>query len=301
MTVKKLWAFNDAHNWGVALYAVAKDRGYDAHLFDDPKEPDEGLMMMHMHHHPSVRNHHKRHMQAMAVNPNLKLVPDYRQAMLYDDKLEQHRSFARWMPRTYVLTSPMAANKFLNKGDLKFPFVSKTSEGAGSNNVRFIRSMTMARDEVKFAFSDIGIRCKYGQDQRSYVLWQEFLDGNAGDWRIIAIGDQRLILKRTNRPDRPFASGSGISEPIKKLDEEAASALAFANKFFSEERTTWCGIDLVKDMRTGEWKLLETTVGWTMPGYVDCTFFTKDGKPTKRDGKDIWHVFLDEYEAGNLI
>lgn len=298
ITKKKLWAFNDVHNWGVGLLRVAQARGYDAHLFEDPRDPDEGVVMVHIHHHPSVRLIHKRIMATLASNRHLVLVPDYRSSVLYDDKLEQLRNFAQWMPRTRVFTSPPSANKFLNSKGVKYPFISKTAEGAGSHNVRFIKTEKEAREEIKFAFSDIGIKCKYGQAQHGYVMWQEYLAGNEGDIRIIAIGSKRMILKRKNRQDRPMASGSGDVQPITKMDDELRSALQFANLFFGSERQSWCGIDLVRDPVTKEWRLLETTVGWTMNGYYECRFFDGDGTPTKYMGSDVWSVFLDEYEAG---
>lgn len=298
MTTNKLWAFNDAHNWGVMLMRAALQRGYDARLFEDAREPDEGAVFAHMHHHPQVRNVHKRMMAVLATNPKLVLVPNYRSSVLYDDKLEQTRSFAKYMPRTQVFTTPQSASKYLNSGNISFPFVSKSSEGAGSHNVRMIKSMTMARDEVRFAFSDIGIKCKYGQEQRGYVYWQDFVPDNEGDIRIIAIGGKRMLMRRQNRPERPMASGSGLVTPITKLDDELISAMEFSNKFFTEERQTWCGIDLVKDHKEGTWRLLETTVGWTMNSYYECRVFKADGTPTKSVGQDIWNVFLDEVEAG---
>src|SRR4051812_13639792 len=105
MAVKKIWALNDVHNWGVMLLRAAQQRGYDAHLFEDAREPDEGVAFIHIHHHPSVRGVHKRLAQVLATNPNVQLVPSYRSTVLYDDKLEQLRSFAKYMPRTHVFTT----------------------------------------------------------------------------------------------------------------------------------------------------------------------------------------------------
>lgn len=298
MTVtKKLWAYEDAHNWGNLLHRAAKARGYDARLFAEAREPDEGIVFVHMHHHPQVRLKHKRMMAAMQVNPALHLIPDYQSSVLYDDKLEQARVYREWMPRTRIFHTPGSSKHFLNTQP-KYPFMSKTAEGAGSHNVRLINNAKDAQDEIRDAFSDIGIKCKYGQEQRGYVLWQELVPGNAGDIRIIAIGDQRLILKRANRPDKPMASGSGNTKPVTVLDAEAATALQFANRFFDAFGLKWCGIDLVMDHAAGEWRLLETTVGWTMTGYYDCNFINRDGTVTDRKGDQVWQVLLDEIERG---
>jgi hypothetical protein len=114
---------------------------------------------------------------------------------------------------------------------------------------------------------------------------------------VIAIGKQRMLLKRYVRSaEQPFASGSGKLEPIGNLaDPMIGSAYAFADAFFKAEGETWCGIDLVFDHKAQRWRLLETTVGWTMAGYAKCTFF-----PDGRMGDRWCDVTLDEIEAGNL-
>lgn len=292
MTIR-LWCFEDSHNWGSMLHAAAEKRGHDVQMFDEPRRPDSGYVFMHMHHHPSVRLIHKRFMAVMAMNPALTLVPEYRSSVLYDDKIEQSRQLSRWMPRTYYFSTPGAARRFLDS-DPAFPFMSKSSEGASSHNVRLIRNMDEARLEVRHAFSDLGIKCRYSQVQRGYLLWQEFIAGNRGDIRIIAIGRQRLVLKRGNRDDRPMASGSGKLTPItkKNFDQDCEQALSVANQFFAQEGMNWCGIDMVKDQR-GRWYILECTVGWTLNGYYECQFIG-DG----RMGDQVWDVFLDELEAG---
>jgi glutathione synthase/RimK-type ligase-like ATP-grasp enzyme len=290
MTIR-LWCYNDSHDWGKNLLDAAQKRGHDVHLFDDARVPDEGYVFMHMHHHPQVRLIHKRIVSIMALNPRLTLIPDYRSAMLYDDKIEQARQLSRWMPRTHVFYTPNSAKRFLDKQP-SFPFISKASEGASSHNVRFIKTFDDARLEIKHAFSDLGIKLRYSQVQRGYLLWQEFIAGNRGDVRVIAIGSKRLMLRRENRDNVPFASGSGRLTPITKLDYELEQALAVSNQFFAQEDQKWCGIDLVKD-ESGRWYVLETTVSWAPHGYYECQFIG-----TNMMGTQIWPVLLDEIEAG---
>ena len=298
----KLWCFDDGpgHNWGNDLAKVAQAKGIDARIFTDPHQVDEGYVFMHMHHHPSVRIHHKRIMAHLAVNPALTLIPDYRSSVLYDDKLEQSRQLARWMPRTRIFYSPSVARAYISNGKPKYPFISKSSEGASSHNVRLVQNEAEALLEVRAVFSDQGIRGRHQQTQRGYLLWQEFVEGNEGDVRIIAVGQKRLILKRGNRDDKPFASGSGRLTPIADLggEPDLYGAFAKANEFFAGERQSWSGIDLVKEPR-GEWKILECTVGWTMKGYAQCAFFNIDGtRAGDRMGSDIWEVLLNEIREG---
>jgi hypothetical protein len=93
----KLWCFDDAHYWGTSLAEAAQKRGHEVALFDTVKEVgQEGILFYHMHHHPAVRDHHKRAMAQFATIPGLKLIPSYRTSVLYDDRIEQLRvAFAR--------------------------------------------------------------------------------------------------------------------------------------------------------------------------------------------------------------
>jgi glutathione synthase/RimK-type ligase-like ATP-grasp enzyme len=297
----KVWCYSDAHNWGTMLSQEAAKRGHDAHLFEDPRQPDAGYVFVHMHHHPQVRMLHKRLMAIMAMNPNLTLIPEYRSSVLYDDKLEQARQLPKWMPRTRVFYTPNAARRHLDAAPA-LPIMSKSAEGASSHNVRLLTTYEEARQEIKHAFSDIGIKCRYGQTQRGYLLWQDFVPGNEGDIRIIAIGTQRLILRRGNRADRPMASGSGNLTPITSLDDsDVCAALDKANEFFAFEHFNWCGIDLVKDEQ-GVWYVLETTVGWTLHGYYDCAFIdcrdVMAPRVREERGDKVWQVLLEEIERG---
>lgn len=302
----KIWAYEDVHYWGPGLVQAAEKRGYEAQLFDDPRQPDEGVVFWHMHHHPNVRVMHKRAMQLMAMNPRLLLIPDYRSSILFDDKLEQARQLAKYMPRTDVFYTPKAAREWLER-ESRYPFMSKSAEGASSHNVRLIQAYKEAHEEIKYAFSDRGIRCRYALAQRGYLLWQQFIPDNDHDLRIIAVGSKRLVLRRFNRDNAPMASGSGKLEPIKVMDAEAASALEYANKFFAHERMPWCGVDLVRD--ASRWYILESTVSWTMTGYNDCSFFQWDAKVgdtgierggSVATGLQVWDILLDEIERGQL-
>jgi glutathione synthase/RimK-type ligase-like ATP-grasp enzyme len=249
-----------------------------------------------MHYHPQVRMLHKRCMAILAMNPDLRLIPDYRSSIVYDDKAEQARQFARWMPRTRIFYTPNAARNFLQH--MKFPFVSKSSEGSSSANVRFVQTQEEARQEIKMAFSDIGIKCRYGQTQRGYLLWQDFISDNTGDVRVLGIGNLRLMVQRRNRGDMPVANGNEIT-PINALtSSDLEHAFQTANEFFKAEKMPWAGVDMVRDHDTGKWYILETTVGWTMHSYAECKFLDMSGEATSRKGDDIWNVLISQIENG---
>lgn len=292
----KLWCYDDHKGWGLALCAAAHNRHHTARMFGrgEAHKPDEGVVFVHMHHSPKHREHDKEMLEVLHRNKNLRVIPDLRSARLYDNKIAQYQDLAMWMPTTFIITQPSRAAQLVERQ--RYPFISKSSEGAGSHNVRLIRDRNMAEAEIEAVFHGEGIPCRYGQRQKGYLFWQEFIPGNTGDVRVIAMGRQRLALLRQNRDDRPMASGSGITHPVTALDDpHTASAFHYADYFFTRERFTWCGIDLVFDRELSRWMVLETTVGWTLEGYVDCRFF-----PDGRYGGSIWDVVLDEIEAGAL-
>jgi len=301
----KVWCYDDAHNWGALLAQAATARGHDAHMFDDPRMPDQGYAFMHMHYHPQVRALHKRCMAVMAMNPALRLIPDYRMSVMYDDKAEQARQLSKWLPRTHLYWTPNAVRNMLERGNVKFPFVSKTQEGSSSTNVRLIETMDQAKLEVRLAFSDIGIKCKYGQVQRGYLLWQEFIPDNAGDFRIVAIGSKRIMLRRNNRGERAVTTGPGEIVPVRTLTEASLAALEFAHDFFTDESIKWGCVDVVYDKRAERHFALECSVSWTAHAYNDCAFFKYDASAGAwtndgRLGSDMWNVLVDEIEQGSF-
>lgn len=293
----KLWAFDDAHNWGAMLVAKATARGFDARLFDDSRIPDEGLVFMHMHHHPQVRLTHKRIMAVMALNKSLRLIPSYRASVLFDDKIEQARQLATWLPRTNVFFTIGAAKRFL-ADDTSYPIISKAAEGTSSYNVRMINTEDEARSEIRRAYSDLGIRCKYGQMQRGYLLWQEFIDGSSCDYRIVVVGSKRLILRRANREDVPMGGAANI-EPITELDDRASAALEFVNAFAATEQLPWCAVDVIRS-GNGEWFVLEVSVSWTLNSFYEAAFFDASGERVGKMGHEVWDVFIDELEHHNI-
>src|SRR5690606_37398574 len=111
-------------------------RGHDARLFSDPTHPYEGVVYARIHHHPEVRLRDKQVMAYLAARRELTLIPDYRSSVLYDDKVEQARQLARWMPRTAIVYSKGAAERALDR--IGLPLMSKSLDGASSHNVRYI-------------------------------------------------------------------------------------------------------------------------------------------------------------------
>lgn len=281
----KLWCYEDAHYWGKNLFEEGQRRNWDVHLFEGARQPDTGVLFMHMHAHPAVRNHHKRLMQHFATKPQLQLWPDYRAAMLYDDKLEQLRQLAKWMPPTLLLKSPLAAREFIDSRPT-LPIMSKSGEGSG---VRMLRTYDDCLREIKLAFSDLGIRNRHGALSHGYLYWQQHVGTTDSVIRAICIGNERLFLKRG-----PRVKTERQLTPVTTMTDEVVGAFAQADRIIKAEGFKFCGLDLIE--HEGRWLLLKLIVGWSARKYFDCTIIP-DGRP----GTKVWEVLADQIEQRAIV
>ena len=289
----KLWCLDDRGGWGTNLRRAASRHGIPTDTFADRIEHIQpgDCAFMRINQGGARMEMDKallRHLAAARVN----VIPSVEDSEVYEDKLAQSELYAAFMPKTLVLRDAHAADRAVTT--LGYPFVSKSRTGSASRNCRMIYSPDQARREIGQAFGG-GLEAPHtlGEGvQRGYLIWQEFLPGNSYDYRVCKIGRRSMILRRYNRADVPFASGSGITEPVTALDDETAGVLAFANEFFDSRGTRWCGIDVVRDLH-GRWRLLETTIGWSQKAYAECSFFG-----TSRTGAEMWDLVCDEIKAG---
>lgn len=215
-------------------------------------------------------------------------VPERIAIRLYDDKVAQADLLSCWSPPTEVI---------LNRGealDRMFdpPFISKSAHGSASKNVRLICTKEEAKAEIKAAFGE-GIQSTRGT-QRGYLIWQRFVPGNKGDVRVCVTGDYLFGLTRDNRPDMPFASGSGSNQPITKLDSRTRAAFEMAREIAAEIGSRWCCFDFVFDEDLP--LCLEVSFAWSEAAYRDCVMFSRELEETKVRGRDWPSVAVDELE-----
>jgi glutathione synthase/RimK-type ligase-like ATP-grasp enzyme len=291
----------DRGRWGQELNAEARSRGWRSAVITSAQEVVEpGYAFLRIPQWEPGLSVGKRAAAALALHSDVTMIPDATSCDTYEDKVKQAQLYAPFMPETFLLRSMQEAYLLLDHhfSELGFPFISKSAKGSASNNVRLVRTYEQAVREIHSAFgsSSSGIPTRIGgvpDPQRGYLLWQRFLAGNSGDYRVCIVGRQRMMLRRGNRDDVPFASGSGRATPITKLDVETEAVLAAADEFFSANDLRWCGIDLVRDPLDDRWRVLETTLGWSLKSYADCAFF---GTPYR--GSQMFRVLCDEIEAG---
>ena len=192
-------------------------------------------------------------MTGIAVFPNVNT------CWHYDDKVAQKyllEAIGAPLIPTWVFTSKIDAMRWIEGA--AWPKVFKLRCGAGSTNVRLVRSRSQAIGLCRRAFSsgfpavagyltDMQTRIRKTRNvrefwvrfvraprsllnvlaarrhmhrERGYVYFQDFLMGNEFDTRITIIGDRAFGFMRANRPNDFRASGSGsIIYAPEKIDK----------------------------------------------------------------------------------
>jgi len=300
--MKEIYALQDAYHCGELFYKEAIARGWDAHLIQHPSqlEIEQSLFFARISQEHEQREKEIPFIQE-GIKKNMVFIPDVQLLLEYEDKLKQADRYTGWMPKTTICYSKPQALNWLST--ITYPFISKSRTGSASTNVRFIQTEEQALKECTQVFSREGMMVphKLGEGiQQGYLIWQQFIPNNSYDYRACIIGNSIMLLRRNNRINVPFASGSGNIEVITELNTETKEVLDFSFKFFNNFNMKWGGIDLVKDYTTNSWKMLETTIGWKQTAYAKCAFFTQDGTNTGDSGRYIWTVFCDYLERNIL-
>jgi glutathione synthase/RimK-type ligase-like ATP-grasp enzyme len=166
----------------------------------------------------------------------------------YDDKIAQKyllEAIAAPLAETWIFFDPDSALRWVEQ--TSFPKVFKLSRGAGSQNVRLVKTAAEARRLIGTAFrrgfdavpgylQDVQNKARrhvLSRDlfatfqrlpstwsriraarlaqprEKGYVYFQEFLPGNEYDTRVTVIGERAFAYTRDVRPGDFRASGSG--------------------------------------------------------------------------------------------
>ena len=308
----RAWALNDRGGWGREFLLEAATRGirgaafnaghFTQHIEQGGIEPGDVCFMRLDQHQPRLAT--EKPLLATLEAKGAILIPNRFHGELYEDKYLQARAFSPFMPETVLIDDEAKAMHMI--GVFDYPFISKSKTGSASADVRLIRNANEAKREIEAVFGD-GLNTVHRACetvQKDYLIWQEFLSGNPYDYRIVATGRSLMALQRHNWPGTVFASGSGENNPAPETPE-LWDVLRAAHKFFAATQARWCGIDMVRDSRSGQWKLLETTLGWQQSAYLDCPYYCDAGdgygwfrhKKGAR-GAQMFAVLWDEIEAG---
>lgn len=276
---------------------------YDSDIIDQLADCDS--LMWHHHHTGAKDALFAKQLLFALQQAGKKVFPDFNSAWHFDDKLGQKyllEAISAPMAPTWVFYEKQQALDWIKT--TSFPKVFKLRGGAGSTNVKLVRNRQQARRMVKKAFgSGFPSYDKWGDlkehirkfkwqqssfvalaksirrlfvstrfartlgPQKGYVLFQEFIENNTFDIRVVVIGLRAFAIKRLVRPNDFRASGSGkiLYEKI-EIDERCVS-LAFET---TEKLNAQCvAYDFVFD-KNNQPLIVEINYGYDHKAYFPC-------------------------------
>jgi glutathione synthase/RimK-type ligase-like ATP-grasp enzyme len=212
------------------------------------REVNATIVLFHLPYENPVIALRGKHLSKLMGFMGIKVFPNEQTGWHFDDKLAQKYLFEAFeIPccPTYCFYSRQAALDWA--AATPFPKVWKLATGAGSDNVRLVRSQADARRLIHRAFgpgfqpirsifgdfrtrvfqhqkrrdwaetvrrlprtiAEVSFARKLAARERGYAYFQDFMPGNDYDTRITVIGDRAFAFRRFVRPEDFRASGSG--------------------------------------------------------------------------------------------
>ena len=308
-----------APRWAKAIEAAGHEvRWVDVYQPDILRQLDGcSALMWRFAHVTDMRQIARRLLPVVERDLGLAVYPDQQTSWHYDDKIIQSYLFEAHgipAPRTWVWYDRDRAMEWC-KREAEFPIVAKLWAGAGSVNVKLIRSADEAQAYVARMFdrgtyaaeseSAHGFRTRlkrwlkigrarlrpgavidlpepYWDTHYRYSLFQQWLPGNEFDTRITVIGDRAFGFRRFNRPGDFRASGSGsIDWDPQKVDPQ------FVRLGFKISRllgTQSCAMDGL--YRDGEPVACEISYTYSSKAVHQCP--------------GHWRLIGDDYESGEI-
>lgn len=237
----------------------------------------------------------------------LTVFPNFYTSWHFDDKIAQKYLFeALNMPlvKSYHFIDKDQAIKWSN--ETSFPKVFKLKGGAGSANVKLVKNRNEAKRVINKAFGK-GFKQfdKFGSLKERYrklligqetisgllksvyrlfvepeysrvlgkikneVYFQDFIENNDFDIRIIIINNKAFAIKRLNRENDFRASGSGKILYSKEHFDENLIEMSF--KYCEKLKMQSCAFDYVFQGDIPQ--IVEISYGFAIDGYNDCVGF----------------------------
>jgi glutathione synthase/RimK-type ligase-like ATP-grasp enzyme len=184
--------------------------------------------------------------------------PSYHEVWQYEDKNRANYLYQHYdLPTipTYVTQNKEEAYKLIDI--VGYPFISKTTIGAGSTGVFKIDNRQQAVKRINKIFGFYGLKTQYPyQRQKDYFYIQKFVDDATFDLRIMLVGDRAFGYYRYPNKGDYRASGAGNYEK-KALPEDALKlAIEVRNKLKSRQM----GVDLLYSNKDKKYYIIETSL-----------------------------------------
>ncbi len=240
-----------------------------------------------------------------------KVFPDWHTDWHFDDKVGQKyllEAIGAPLVPSYAFYTKEEALTWIDS--TTFPKVFKLRGGAGSSNVRLARTRKDAESFVKKAFGPgfpPASKWEYLREQirkwkegkespkailrgikrlfvtpldvkmrgveKGYVYFQDFIENNVYDIRVIVIGDKAFAVKRMVRSGDFRASGSG--NMLFSKDEIPEKCIKVSFDVARKLKVQCMGFDYVFD-RDGNPSIVEMGYGFTTQPYDNCPGYWTD-------------------------
>ena len=266
---------------------------------------DCNILMWHFHHADYKDVLFAKQLLYAAAQMGLKTFPDYNTCWHFDDKVGQKYLFesisAPLIP-SYVFYDKKEAFTWIE--NTSFPKVFKLRGGAGSENVKLVRTAEQAKRLAKKAFGSgfsqfdnvgyfkdrlnkyrsgkdslLGVLKGFGRlfinteyaklhsPEKGYIYFQDFIPNNSFDIRVVVIANKAFAIKRMVRNGDFRASGSGNILYEKKHFSDVTINLAF--QLTDKLHLQCAAFDFVYDS-TGNPLVTEVSYGFFSLGYDRC-------------------------------
>lgn len=279
---------------------------------------DCDALMWHFNHKSPKASKFAKQLLYSVQTAGKKVFPDFNTVWHFDDKVGQKyllEAIKAPLSPAYVFYSKHEALEWA--GQTKFPKVFKLRNGAGSDNVRLVKSKNEAVSLIIKAFGrgfkqyegwsslkeryrkfrlgranflDVVkgiIRLVYTTEyakvtgrEIGYIYFQDFIPGNNYDIRVIVLNDKAFAIKRMARKNDFRASGSGEILHDRSLFDENTIKLSF---LVAEKLKSQCvSFDYVYD--NSKPLMVEISYGFSPEGYDPCPGYW-DKNLTWHEGK----------------
>lgn len=240
-----------------------------------------------------------------------KVFPNFNTGWHFDDKVAQKyllEAVGAPIVPSMVFYNKKKAMEWIDI--TSFPKVFKLKGGSGSKNVLLVSSKRKAKaltrkafgkgfsqfnriNHFKYyllrfqktkqimhlikAFGGLVVKSKYGKmqhNEKGYIYFQDFIENDGYDLRVVLVGKKAFALKRLVRKSDFRASGSGsIIYDINQIDENCIRVAFEVNK---SVKSQCIAFDFVLD-RAGTPFIVEISYGYAADAYKPCEgYWTED-------------------------
>jgi hypothetical protein len=257
--------------------------------------PDGAYVFARLNMNPLDLSYEKGWLEKYYDRPDLKWITSPTQLSLYEDKMKQallFRSKGILTPLTVAATDrDVALNAVDDLAISADKIVLKARFGASSQFVRVV-DPGEAKAYLNQIFGDgVPLASNKWKLWKNHAVVQEFLPGNSWTWRVNVVGDQQAYFRRYNYADRPVAQTGNVEA----FNDVPVELTEFADQCSHLLNSRWCALDILTDPR-GEYRLIETSLGWPFPGEGGTALWHPSGAPWN----EMFYQMFEEIEDGTF-